>query len=78
LFAVQILEDALLSIGQVPGEVPVVCMGVEGNGAKNGALLAAQILGTAHKEIKQAYRKYKEELYAISLYKEMKLCMSQS
>jgi hypothetical protein len=25
-------------------------------------LLTAQILGTAHKEIKEAYRKYKQEL----------------
>ena len=54
--------DALLSISQMPGGVPVACMGIGKSGAKNAALLAAQILGTEHKEIKEAYRKYKEEL----------------
>jgi len=54
--------DALLSISQMPGGVPVACMGIGQSGAKNAVLLAAQILGTAHKEIKEAYHKYKEEL----------------
>ena len=54
--------DALLSISQVPGGVPVACMGIGASGARNAALLAAQILGVEHKEIKEAYRKYKEEL----------------
>jgi len=54
--------DSLLSISQMPGGVPVACMGIGKSGAKNAALLAAQILGTAHKDIKEAYRKYKEEL----------------
>jgi 5-(carboxyamino)imidazole ribonucleotide mutase len=54
--------DALLSISQMPGGVPVACMGIGKSGAKNAALLAAQILGTAHEEIKEAYRKHKQEL----------------
>jgi 5-(carboxyamino)imidazole ribonucleotide mutase len=54
--------DALLSISQMPGGVPVACMGIGKSGAKNAALLAAQILGTEHKEIKEAYRKHKQEL----------------
>ncbi len=54
--------DALLSISQMPGGVPVASMGIGQSGAKNAALLAAQILGTAHKDIKEAYRKYKQEL----------------
>ena len=54
--------DSLLSISQMPGGVPVACMGIGQSGAKNAALLAAQILGTEHKEIKEAYRKYKQEL----------------
>ena len=54
--------DALLSISQMPGGVPVACMGIGKGGAKNAALLAAQILGMEHKEIREAYRKYKEEL----------------
>lgn len=52
--------DALLSITQMPAGVPVACVGI--NGAKNAALLAAQILGLKHDEIKQAYNKYKQRL----------------
>jgi phosphoribosylaminoimidazole carboxylase PurE protein len=54
--------DALLSISQMPGGVPVACMGVGKSGAKNAALFAAQILGTESKEIREAYRRYKQEL----------------
>lgn len=54
--------DSLLSISQMPGGVPVACMGIGQSGAKNAALLAAQILGTEYKEIKEAYCKYKQEL----------------
>ena len=54
--------DALLSIIQMPGGVPVACMGIGQSGAKNAALLAAQILGMEHKEIREAYRNYKQEL----------------
>jgi 5-(carboxyamino)imidazole ribonucleotide mutase len=54
--------DALLSISQMPAGVPVACVGIGQSGAKNAALLAAQILCTAHKEIKEAYHKYKQEL----------------
>jgi 5-(carboxyamino)imidazole ribonucleotide mutase len=53
--------DALLSISQMPGGVPVACMGIGKSGVKNAALLAAQILGAAYKEIKEAYRKHKQE-----------------
>ena len=54
--------DALLSISQMPGGVPVACMGVGKSGARNAALFAAQILGTERKETREAYRKYKQEL----------------
>lgn len=54
--------DALFSISQMPGGVPVACTGIGSSGAKNAALLAAQILATEHKEIREAYRKYKEDL----------------
>ena len=54
--------DALLSIAQMPEGVPVACVGIGASSAKNAALLAAQILGTEHEEIKEAYRKYREEL----------------
>ena len=54
--------DALFSIAQMPGGVPVACVGIGKSGAKNAALLAAQILGTEHSEIREAYRKYRQEL----------------
>ncbi len=54
--------DALLSIAQMPGGVPVACVGIGKSGAKNAALLAAQILGTEHEEIREAYCRYRKEL----------------
>ena len=54
--------DSLLSISQMPGGVPVACMGIGKSGAKNAALLAAQILATEYKEIRETYRKYKQDL----------------
>jgi len=51
-------QDALYSIVQMPGGIPVACVGI-GN-AKNAALLAVQILGTADPELvgkMQEYRK---------------------
>jgi 5-(carboxyamino)imidazole ribonucleotide mutase len=54
--------DSLLSIVQMPGGVPVACMGIGTSGARNAALFAAQILSMRHEEIKEAYRKYKEDL----------------
>lgn len=54
--------DALLSISQMPGGVPVACMAIGKGGARNAALFAAQILGTESQEIREAYRKYKQQL----------------
>jgi 5-(carboxyamino)imidazole ribonucleotide mutase len=54
--------DALLSISQMPGGVPVACVGIGAAGARNAALLAAQILAADHKEIREAYLKYKQDL----------------
>jgi len=54
--------DALLSISQMPAGVPVACVGIGTSGAKNAALLAAQILSSEHKGIKEAFRQYKQEL----------------
>lgn len=52
--------DALYSIAQMPPGVPVAAVGI-GN-ARNAALLAAQILGVGHPEIRAAYAKYRQEL----------------
>jgi 5-(carboxyamino)imidazole ribonucleotide mutase len=54
--------DSLYSIVQMPAGVPVACVGIGAAGAKNAALLAAQILGAKHKEIKDAYEAYKRKL----------------
>ena len=40
--------DSLLSMVQMPGGVPVACVAIDG--AKNAAILAAQILGTSMPE----------------------------
>ncbi len=51
--------DSLLSIVQMPGGVPVGTLAIGGAGAVNAALLAAQILGTRHPEIREAVRAYR-------------------
>lgn len=43
--------DSLLSIAQMPGGIPVGTLAIGSAGAKNAALLAAAILGTANDEI---------------------------
>lgn len=54
--------DSLYSIVQMPGGVPVACVGIGTSGAKNAALLAAQILGMKYEEIRNAYEKYRQKL----------------
>ncbi|MBC8273813.1 MAG: 5-(carboxyamino)imidazole ribonucleotide mutase [Chloroflexi bacterium] len=54
--------DSLYSIVQMPAGVPVACVGIGTPGAKNAALLAAQILGVKYKETRDAYEKYKQKL----------------
>ena len=50
--------DSVLSILQMPGGVPVATVAL--NGAKNAAILAAQIIGSFDKEIQLKVIKYKE------------------
>ena len=50
--------DALLSTVQMPKGVPVATVAL--NGAKNAAILAAQIIGSFDKEIQLKVLKYKE------------------
>lgn len=52
--------DALLSTVQMPGGVPVATVGI--GGARNAALLAVQMLGTADPALRERYRGYKERL----------------
>ena len=52
--------DSVLSILQMPGGVPVATVAL--NGAKNAGILAAQILGSADKQVQQKILDYKESL----------------
>ena len=52
--------DSVLSILQMPAGVPVATVAL--NGAKNAGILAAQILGVAHKEIQEKIILYKKSL----------------
>lgn len=52
--------DSLLSMVQMPSGVPVATVAI--NGAKNAAILAAQILALQYPEIEERLAKYKREL----------------
>ncbi len=52
--------DSLYSIVQMPPGVPVATVGI--NGAKNAALLAAQIIATGDKVLYRMIRDYKNDL----------------
>lgn len=52
--------DSLLSIVQMPGGVPVATVAI--NNAKNAGILAASILGTADKEVREKVAKYKKDM----------------
>ncbi len=54
--------DSLYSIVQMPSGVPVACVGIGTSGAKNAALLAAQILGTKYTDIQKSFESYKNKL----------------
>ena len=52
--------DSILSILQMPGGVPVATVALDG--AKNAAILAAQILSVSDEKIADKLSRYKEEL----------------
>ena len=54
--------DALYSIVQMPGGIPVACMPLGSAGARNAAYMAAAILGLKHDGIRQAYEDYRRGL----------------
>lgn len=54
--------DALLSTVQMPPGVPVATMGIGKAGAKNGAILAAQILALADERLAGRLVAFKEEM----------------
>jgi 5-(carboxyamino)imidazole ribonucleotide mutase len=54
--------DALYSIVQMPGGIPVACVSVGSWGVKNAAYLAAEILGLKYNNIREAYDRYRNDL----------------
>jgi 5-(carboxyamino)imidazole ribonucleotide mutase len=54
--------DSLLSIVQMPADVPVACVGVGGGGPKNAAILAVQILALADPALSKSLAKRKADL----------------
>lgn len=52
--------DSLLSIVQMPAGVPVATMAIGRAGAKNAALMAAQIIGLQDSQIQQALRDFRQ------------------
>ena len=53
--------DALYSITMLPPGVPVACMGIGAWGARNAALLAAEILALRHEPVRSTYEAYKKQ-----------------
>jgi phosphoribosylaminoimidazole carboxylase PurE protein len=56
--------DALLSICQMPGGIPVATMSIGKAGAKNAGILAAQILALSNAGLSAKLLKYKKSLAA--------------
>jgi len=55
-------EDSLLSIVQMPRGIPVATVAIDN--ATNAGLLAAQIIGTANKEVREKLHAYRDNLTA--------------
>lgn len=54
--------DALLSIVQMPGGVPVACMAVGKAGARNAGVFAAQIIGRSNTEVAARLDVYRDDM----------------
>ncbi len=54
--------DSLLSIVQMPGGIPVATMAIGKSGAKNAALLAAEIIALSDSRIKKELLQYREDM----------------
>jgi len=59
--------DALLSIVQMPGGVPVGTLAIGKAGARNAALLAAQILALSDRELRQRLQELRQSAEAAVL-----------
>ena len=54
--------DSLLSTVQMPPGIPVATVALGKGGAKNAAILAAQILALKHPDIAERLKTYREDL----------------
>jgi phosphoribosylaminoimidazole carboxylase PurE protein len=54
--------DSLLSTVQMPPGIPVATVAIGKGGAKNAAVLAAQILSLKHQDISQRLKAYREKM----------------
>ena len=66
--------DSLLSIAQMPSGVPVSTMAIGKAGAKNAAILAAQMLGAKFPETREKVIAYKKEIADQVMEKNKRLC----
>ncbi len=53
-------QDALMSIVQMPAGVPVGTLAIGKPGAINAAIMAAQIVGTQHPEVRERLRAWRD------------------
>ena len=56
--------DSLYAMAQMPPGVPVATVAIGSWGARNAALLAAEILALSHDDVRRAYDDYRRELAA--------------
>ncbi|MBO5218578.1 MAG: AIR carboxylase family protein, partial [Clostridia bacterium] len=63
--------DSLLSMGQMPGGIPVATVAVDG--AQNAAILAAQMLALSDDALADKLEAFKEEMEAGVVKKDAKL-----
>lgn len=54
--------DALLSMVQMPGGIPVATMAIGNAGAKNAGIFACQILAVKYPEINERLKKYRQSI----------------
>lgn len=54
--------DSLLSVVQMPGDVPVAAVAVGMGGPRNAGLLAVQILAVADEELAEKFARFKQRL----------------
>jgi len=54
--------DSLLSMVQMPGDVPVAVVGVGGGGPRNAGLLAVQILALSNPALQEKLQEFKRKL----------------